>query len=106
MDHWKLTHVFTDNGDGSKSLWLKYIDHTGRVGTSAVMPSVELFGSQLPNRIDIAGDNIQPMNRFRLSGVSNESGGHLSVIYAPADCTAASLPTEGESTKRCYPVKW
>ncbi|MFG3480308.1 polymorphic toxin-type HINT domain-containing protein [Streptomyces sp. NPDC047980] len=106
VDHWKLTHVFTDNGDGSKSLWLKYIDHTGRVGTSAVMPSVELFGSQLPNRIDIAGDNIQPMNRFRLSGVSNESGGHLSVIYAPADCTAASLPTEGESTKRCYPVKW
>ncbi|WP_405597774.1 polymorphic toxin-type HINT domain-containing protein [Streptomyces sp. NBC_01410] len=106
VDHWKLTHVFTDNGDGSKSLWLKYIDHTGRVGTATSMPSVELHGSQLPNRIDIAGDNIQAMNRFRLSGVSNETGGHLSVIYASADCTAGSLPKEGESTRRCYPVKW
>ncbi|SER77570.1 RHS repeat-associated core domain-containing protein [Streptomyces sp. yr375] len=106
VDHWKLTHVFTDNGDGSKSLWLKNIDHEGRVGTATAMPSIELYGSQLPNRVDVAGDNIQAMNRFRLSGVLNESGGQLSVVYAPADCSAAALPKEGESTKRCYPVKW
>ncbi|MFJ4808987.1 polymorphic toxin-type HINT domain-containing protein [Streptomyces longwoodensis] len=106
VDNWKLTHVFTDNGDGSKSLWLKNIDHEGRVGTATSLPSIELYGSQLPNRVDVAGDNIQAMNRFRLSGVLNESGGQLSVIYAPADCTAGSLPKEGESTRRCYPVKW
>ncbi|WP_159424446.1 polymorphic toxin-type HINT domain-containing protein [Streptomyces sp. 3214.6] len=106
VDRWKLTHVFTDNGDGSKSLWLNNIDHEGRVGTATSMPSIELYGRQLPNRIDIAGDNIQAMNRFRLSGVLNESGGQLSVVYAPADCSASSLPKPGESTKRCYPVKW
>lgn len=106
VDHWKLTHVFTDNGDGSKSLWLNNIDHEGRVGTATSMPKIELYGSQLPNRVDISGDNIQAMNRFRLSGVLNESGGHLSVNYAAADCSASALPKEGESTKRCYPVKW
>ncbi|MFJ6984225.1 MULTISPECIES: polymorphic toxin-type HINT domain-containing protein [unclassified Streptomyces] len=106
VDHWKLTHVFTDNGDGSKSLWLNNIVHEGRVGTATAMPGIELYGRQLPNRVDKSGDNIQAMNRFRLTGVLNESGGHLSVNYAPADCTATALPTEGASTKRCYPVKW
>ncbi|MCX4762128.1 polymorphic toxin-type HINT domain-containing protein [Streptomyces sp. NBC_01275] len=106
VDHWKLTHVFTDNGDGSKSLWLQNIDHEGRVGTATSMPDVELLGNQFPNRVDVAGDNIQAMNRFRLVGVQNESGGQLSVDYAAADCTASALPKEGESAKRCYPVKW
>lgn len=106
VDHWKLTHVFTDNGDGSKSLWLQNIDHEGRVGTATSMPDIELLGKQYPNRVDVAGDNIQAMNRFRLVGVQNESGGQLSVNYAAADCSASALPKEGESTKRCYPVKW
>ncbi|MEV1064204.1 polymorphic toxin-type HINT domain-containing protein [Streptomyces sp. NPDC050263] len=106
VDHWKLTHVFTDNGDGSKSLWLQNIDHEGRVGTATSMPDIELLGNQFPNRVDVSGDNIQAMNRFRLVGVQNESGGQLSVNYAAADCSASALPKEGESTKRCYPVKW
>ncbi|MFF4830451.1 polymorphic toxin-type HINT domain-containing protein [Streptomyces sp. NPDC001315] len=106
VDYWKLTHVFTDNGDGSKSLWLQNIDHEGRVGTVTSMPDIELLGNQFPNRVDVAGDNIQAMNRFRLVGVQNETGGQLSVNYAAADCSASALPKEGESTKRCYPVKW
>ncbi|WP_407554728.1 RHS repeat-associated core domain-containing protein [Streptomyces sp. Pv4-95] len=107
VESWKFTHLFTDNGDGSKSLWLNNIDHTGRVGSStAAMPSVELLGQQLPNRIDKAGDNIQAMNRFRLSAVDNDTGGQLDIVYAPADCSADSLPGADSSTKRCYPVKW
>ncbi|MET7489578.1 polymorphic toxin-type HINT domain-containing protein [Streptomyces sp. NPDC005538] len=106
VDVWSLGHVFTDNGDASKSLWLNRIDHTGKVGTDASVPSVELYGTQLPNRVDESGDNLQPFYRFRLSGVVNESGGALSVNYADNQCTASTVPAEDSSTKRCFPVKW
>ncbi|MEV3971148.1 polymorphic toxin-type HINT domain-containing protein [Streptomyces sp. NPDC050698] len=106
VDEWSLAQIFTDNGDGSKSLWLDGIDHTGKVGTDASVPSVKLYGKQLPNRVDKTGDNIQPFHRFRLSGVENETGGALSVSYAPNECTPTSLPAEDSSTKRCFPVKW
>ncbi|GGV63040.1 polymorphic toxin-type HINT domain-containing protein [Streptomyces massasporeus] len=106
VDEWSLAHLFTDNGDSSKSLWLDGINHTGKVGTDASVPSVKLYGKQLPNRVDKLGDNIQPFHRFRLSGVENETGGALSVNYAPNECTPANLPAEDSSTKRCFPVKW
>ncbi|MER7489160.1 polymorphic toxin-type HINT domain-containing protein [Streptomyces sp. NPDC126497] len=107
VDAWILTHLFTDNGDDSKTLWLSKIEHEGRAGTTAVkLPSVDLFGEQLANRVDAIGDNIAPFHRFRLSMVLSETGAQLDVNYAPADCTKAALPKPGESTKRCYPVKW
>ncbi|MFD5545478.1 polymorphic toxin-type HINT domain-containing protein [Streptomyces goshikiensis] len=106
VDAWTFTHLFTDNGDQSKTLWLSRIDHEGRVGTTAKMPAVELFGTQLANRVDALGDNIAPFHRFRLATVLSESGGQLDVNYAPADCAKPDLPKPGESTKRCYPVVW
>ncbi|MFI6439846.1 polymorphic toxin-type HINT domain-containing protein [Streptomyces sp. NPDC050759] len=106
VDAWTLTHLFTDNGDDSKTLWLSKIDHEGRAGTTVKLPSVELFGEQLANRVDAIGDNIAPFHRFRLSMVLSETGAQLDVTYAPVDCAKASLPKPGESTKRCYPVKW
>ncbi|MGW2614311.1 polymorphic toxin-type HINT domain-containing protein [Streptomyces sp. NPDC001500] len=106
VDAWLLTHLFTDNGDDSKTLWLSKIEHEGRVGTAVKLPSVDLFGEQLANRVDAIGDNIAPFYRFRLSMVLSETGAQLDVTYAPADCTKATLPRPGESTKRCYPVKW
>ncbi|MGX5184897.1 polymorphic toxin-type HINT domain-containing protein [Streptomyces avermitilis] len=106
VDEWSLAHIFTDNGDGSKSLWLNDIKHTGKVGTDVSVPSVELYGQQLANRVDVSGDNLQPFYRFRLSGVKSESGSKLNVNYADTQCTPSSLPTEDSSTKRCFPVKW
>ncbi|MFJ2257723.1 polymorphic toxin-type HINT domain-containing protein [Streptomyces sp. NPDC087844] len=106
VDAWALGHLFTDNGDASKSLWLDSIDHTGLVGTDVSVPSVKLHGKQLANRVDVAGDNIQPFIRFRMSSVENGSGGVLSVNYADAECKASSLPAPGKSTAACYPVKW
>ncbi|MET7655052.1 polymorphic toxin-type HINT domain-containing protein [Streptomyces sp. NPDC005486] len=106
VDAWTFTHLFTDNGDDSKTLWLSKIEHEGRVGTAVKLPSVELFGEQLANRVDAIGDNIAPFYRFRLSMVLSETGAQLDVTYAPTDCAKASLPKPGESTKRCYPVKW
>ncbi|MFD5637799.1 RHS repeat-associated core domain-containing protein [Streptomyces sp. NPDC127077] len=106
VDAWTFTHLFTDNGDDSKTLWLSKIDHEGRVGTTVKLPSVDLFGEQLANRVDAIGDNIAPFYRYRLSMVLSDTGAQLDVTYAPADCAKASLPRPGESTKRCYPVKW
>ncbi|MFD5077616.1 polymorphic toxin-type HINT domain-containing protein [Streptomyces sp. NPDC058371] len=106
VDEWSLSHNFTDNGDGSKSLWLNGITHTGKAGTDVSVPSVELQGTQLANRVDKAGDNLQPFYRFRLSGVKSEAGSMLSVNYADAQCTPTTLPAEDSSTKRCFPVKW
>lgn len=106
VDAWTLTHLFTDNGDDSKTLWLSKIDHEGRAGTAVKLPSVELFGEQLANRVDAIGDNIAPFHRYRLSAVLSETGAQLDVNYAPANCTKSTLPRPGESTKRCYPVKW
>jgi RHS repeat-associated protein len=106
VDEWRLTHIFTDNGDASKSLWLNKIDHTGKIGTDASVPSVELYGLQLPNRVDESGDNLQPFYRYRLAGVQNESGGALSVNYKANECTTGNVPAEDSSVKRCFPVKW
>lgn len=108
VDNWKLDHLLTDNGDGSRTLWLHKITHTGLYGAGAdiAMPSVELGGLQLPNRIDRDGDNIAPLVRFRLATVWTDAGGQIDVNYATPDCTKSTLPTPGNSTRRCYPVKW
>lgn len=106
VDSWAFTHLFTDNGDDSKTLWLSQIQQEGRVGTATKLPTVELFGEQLANRVDAIGDNIAPFHRFRLATVLSETGSQLDVNYAPTDCAKATLPQPGESTKRCYPVKW
>ncbi|GHE83706.1 hypothetical protein GCM10018772_02740 [Streptomyces fumanus] len=106
VDSWTLRHLFTDNGDGSRSLWLDQIDHKGLTGTDVSVPPVKLYGLQLPNRVDKRNDNIQPFVRFRLTAVQNESGGVLSVGYADPQCSETDLPTAGESAVRCYPLKW
>ncbi|MEU5147366.1 RHS repeat-associated core domain-containing protein [Streptomyces yangpuensis] len=106
VDAWTFTHQFTDNGDQSKTLWLSKIDHEGRKGGSAKVPSVELMGTQLANRVDGLGESIAPFHRFRLSTVLSDTGAQLDVNYAPAECTKDTLPKPGESTKRCYPVVW
>ncbi|MEU6809767.1 RHS repeat-associated core domain-containing protein [Streptomyces sp. NPDC046831] len=106
VDAWTFTHLFTDNGDDSKTLWLSKIQHEGRAGTAEKLPTVDLFGEQLANRVDAIGDNIAPFHRFRLSMVLSETGAQLDVTYAPTDCSKDALPKPGESVKRCYPVKW
>ncbi|MFJ6822974.1 polymorphic toxin-type HINT domain-containing protein [Streptomyces niveus] len=106
VDAWTLTHTFTDNGDDTKTLWLSKIDHEGRVGGSVKLPSLELQGVHLTNRVDSDDDNIDAFHRFRLATVLSETGAQLDVTYAPTECTAGALPKPGESTKRCYPVVW
>lgn len=112
VEAWKFTHIFTDNGDDTKTLWLSRIDHEGRAdfngqgGESVPLPSVDLQGVHLRNRVDSDTDNTDAINRFRLATVLSETGAQLDITYAPAQCTATALPKPGESTKRCFPVVW
>ncbi|SCL24453.1 polymorphic toxin-type HINT domain-containing protein [Micromonospora inyonensis] len=106
VDQWKLGHIFLDNSDGSRSLWLEKITHTGLVNGSAAMPVVKLEAQQLPNRIDRTGDFIAPLIRPRMSTIYTDTGGQIDILYEDPDCTESTLPTEGNSTRRCFPVKW
>ncbi|MEV5971647.1 polymorphic toxin-type HINT domain-containing protein [Streptomyces sp. NPDC051921] len=106
VDAWTFTHTFTDNGDDTKTLWLSKIDHEGKVGGSAKMPSLELGGVHLMNRVDSDTDNTDPFRRLRLATVLSETGAQLDITYAPRECTPTTLPQPGASTKRCYPVIW
>lgn len=107
VDSWDLGHLFTDNGDSSKSLWLNTVKQTGHAGSgTAETPSVELGGQQLANRVRKPGDLIQDLKRFRLSSVANGSGGRLSVVYRDAECKATDLPPVDSPKTACFPVKW
>ncbi|MER7515953.1 RHS repeat-associated core domain-containing protein [Streptomyces sp. NPDC126499] len=107
IDAWTFTHLFTDNGDATKSLWLSKIDHEGRAGSgSASLPSVTFGGEPKMNRVDSDTDNTDPFYRFRLTTVTSETGAQLDITYAPRECTPTTLPQPGSSTKRCYPVIW
>ncbi|MGW5675110.1 polymorphic toxin-type HINT domain-containing protein [Streptomyces sp. NPDC003860] len=107
VDAWHLKHIFTDNGDSSKTLWLNEIQHEGRAnGGSIMLPAVKLIGDVLDNRVDTIGNNLAPIKRFRLRTVLSESGAQLDVTYKPVECAVGSLPAPGASTKRCYPVVW
>ena len=105
-DSWELEHLFTDNGDGSKTLWLSELTRTGHVGGAESMPPVRLDGIQLPNRIRDTGDQISALNRFRLSTIYTETGGQITANYSGSQCTPQDLPEEGKSSDRCYPVIW
>ncbi|GAA2521109.1 RHS repeat-associated core domain-containing protein [Winogradskya humida] len=110
VDRYTLDHLFTDNGDGSSSLWLHTITEEGVYGggTALKSASVRLDALQLPNRILKPGGNdmLGKMVRPRLGTVYSDSGSQIDIEYAKANCSADSVPDEGKSTKRCFPVKW
>ncbi|MEU8416961.1 RHS repeat-associated core domain-containing protein [Amycolatopsis japonica] len=107
VDSWTLEQQFPNPDDGNKAaLWLKSITHTGHVGTPITLPKVTFEGKKLPNRV-VKEDGVGHLNRYRLSAIVSEAGGVTTINYAPADCSATSLPDKPETnTKRCFPVTW
>lgn len=119
VESWGLTHAFPDPDDRGAGdsvgpvLWLERISHRG-VGTSAgsavTLPDVVFTGAVLANRVDTAGDQFPAMNRYRVTGITTETGGTIGVTYGPADCVAGSrMPDKNnlqDNGLRCYPVKW
>ncbi|GAA1394193.1 RHS repeat-associated core domain-containing protein [Catellatospora coxensis] len=106
VESWKLEHEFKTNDDNSRTLWLKKLIHAGHRGGTETMPAVEFEGIQLPNRVDSLDDAIGALIRYRLAGITTDSGSQITINYKASDCEADQPPAEGQSTKRCYPVKW
>lgn len=106
VETWTLTHNFPDTGDGtSPTLWLSTISRTGNVGGTLALGDVTLSGVQLPNRVDTT-EGLPPLTKWRVSAVTDEAGGALSVSYSGADCVAGQTPAPDSNTKRCFPQYW
>ena len=109
VDRWDLTHDFPDPTDEHEgpSLTLETITHTGLVDGTTTLPEVDFDYMAMPNRVDATGDLGTPMYRYRLIGVTSETGAMISVNYTPQDCSPGNLPSSPTSnTRRCIPVVW
>ncbi|MFC8536777.1 RHS repeat domain-containing protein [Streptomyces sp. NPDC057249] len=113
VDTWALDQQFPTTGDGSDpALWLASITRTGHTGTGDVkLPAVTFKGQTLPNRVEGATtggdpDPVPTMWRYRVYGISTESGSTLGITYSPTDCKAGDVPSPEDNKRRCYPVKW
>ncbi|MFI1583965.1 RHS repeat-associated core domain-containing protein [Embleya sp. NPDC020630] len=108
VDEFALDQDYPDPQDGSSAtLWLNSITRTAWEGTRKIdVPSVDFAGTFKPNRVDAGGDLAPPMNRRRLTGITNETGGQTTVTYNDAECLPTALPTPDANSKACYPMWW
>ncbi|NUT18831.1 MAG: hypothetical protein HOV77_06575 [Hamadaea sp.] len=109
VEQWTFTHAFPVPGDGTTaSLWLSRIGHAGLAATTAAtLPDVTFDGTMKQNRVNAAADGLPKLNKYRLTGIHNESGGAISVTYAEPDCAdGAAAPPVDRNPKRCFPVRW
>jgi RHS repeat-associated protein len=113
VDSWSLAHTYPNSGDTttSPSLWLSSITRTGEDGTAVSLPPVKFAGTPLPNRIETTADlndGYSIITRYRLTSITNETGGVTAVNYlAPSGgCTSGDLPAPDDNTLLCYPDYW
>ncbi|MER6391230.1 polymorphic toxin-type HINT domain-containing protein [Streptomyces sp. NPDC001523] len=109
VDTWTLAQSYPSTGDTSApALWLDSIQHTGKAGALAdiTLPKTVFTGTPMPNRVDKA-DGRPPINKRRLTQITNETGANTFVTYSPAECSPTNLPAADDTnTKRCYPSWW
>jgi hypothetical protein len=114
VDSWALAHTYPSTGDPSTppSLWLSSITRTGEDGTSVSLPPVTFTGTALPNRVETQtdlNDGYSIITRFRLTQITNETGGITTVNYlAPSGaCTGSgTFPAPDANALLCYPDYW
>ncbi|WP_406293562.1 hypothetical protein OG948_02905 [Embleya sp. NBC_00888] len=108
VDEYALDQDYPDPQDGSSpTLWLNSITRTAWDGTRKIdVASVDFAGQFMHNRVDAGGDLAPPMNRRRVTGITNETGGQTTVSYNTPECAPASLPTPDANTRACFPSWW
>ncbi|WP_345041593.1 RHS repeat-associated core domain-containing protein [Streptomyces sannanensis] len=107
VDTWTFTHQFPGTGDaGGADLWLASVVRTGKAGGTALStPAVTFGGTLMPNRVD-AAEGRPPLNKYRITRISSESGADTLVTYSPTECVYSAPPAAETNTKRCYPAWW
>jgi hypothetical protein len=79
----------------------------GRASAGAVATlRAAALGEFMHNRVDAGGDLAPPMNRRRITGITNETGGQTAVRYNDPECTPTTMPVPDVNTKACYPTWW
>ncbi|WP_327289153.1 RHS repeat-associated core domain-containing protein [Streptomyces sp. NBC_01198] len=112
VDTWALTQKYLDPGDigdsSDQSLVLDSITRTGNSAGDVPLKPVSFTYQQLANRVD-ATDDILPLSRPRIEGITSETGAITTVTMSTADdCVRGSrMPAaEDDDTMACYPVYW
>ncbi|MEV6678875.1 RHS repeat-associated core domain-containing protein [Streptomyces erythrochromogenes] len=131
VDHYALTHVFSDAGGvidpvTGKSvdpdnagllqsvMWLSSIQHTGRDKTGGsttpiTMDPVTFTGIETDNRVDGLTPAAPPLYHPRISSIQTETGESIAVTYRDPECSRvkAKMPASADTnTMACYPVNW
>ncbi|MGD0603158.1 MAG: RHS repeat-associated core domain-containing protein [Streptosporangiaceae bacterium] len=116
VDSWSLAGTYPATGDATTtppSLWLSSVTRTGEDGTTNVtLPPVSFAGTAMPNLVatpatTAAGYSL--ITRFRLTAITNETGGVTSVSYSSPDvapCASGDFPAPYSNTAACYPDYW
>ncbi|GAA3141090.1 RHS repeat-associated core domain-containing protein [Nonomuraea roseoviolacea] len=110
VDSWTLTQAFPATIDTTPpGLWLQSIVHTGHTGPNGAavsLPAVTFTGTRDANRVDGIDQN-PPMNKWRLAGVRNETGGQIEITYASQSaCSPDDLPAADANGRTCFPAFW
>jgi RHS repeat-associated protein len=113
VDSWTLSQTYPSTGDTTTppSLWLSTITRTGLDGGSVKLPPVTFAGLGMANRVETPADlasGYSIITRFRLTTISNETGGVTGVAYdTPGGaCTSGNFPPPDANTGLCYPDYW
>lgn len=99
-------------GTAAPALWLNSISHIGndtRGGGVATAPLATSFvGLSLPNRVNgMTLPNVPPINRFRISSITTETGSEIDASYdTTTACSRVNAPVEDADVTRCFPVRW
>jgi RHS repeat-associated protein len=112
VESWSLRQEFLDAGTSEGTpMWLRGITRTGHVVPVGVTPPSDpeiVFDPgtvPLPNRVDGPAANRTSLNRWRITSVTNESGGQTRVTYSPvSDCSRSAPPNPEFNTSRCMPT--
>lgn len=110
VDTWKLSHEHKPNDEGDNKLHLRSVqrmDLADPTLMTPLLPAVEFSYTKLANRLD-TGAGMTALSHFRVTGISNEFGGTVSVTYGqPNPCTAGSQSGHWDTnTKDCFPQWW
>ncbi|MFD8479657.1 RHS repeat-associated core domain-containing protein [Kitasatospora sp. NPDC059673] len=109
VDQWSLAHSLPPTGDSSTpSLWLTSIDRTFQAGAldDVKLPQPMKFtGEPFDSRVDGA-EGRPPMHKYRLTKITNETGGDTLIAYRPKECVYGSTPAPESNDKACFPSYW
>ncbi len=112
VDSWAFAQDYPAVGSGqTPPMWLQSITRTAKDGTAVTLPPVTFAGISLANRVETAADlqdGYSIINRFRLSSITDETGGVTTVSYdtPPSSCTSGNFPAEDADTTLCYDDYW